>query len=98
MVDFRINWTLCTGDGKIRTITPVGSVSNRTTSARLENRDPDAVPPVPIYRRAFRYIGTCREKQRLPNTESERVYLIFMIHYKKELSNAGLLAANRRAC
>ena len=61
----------------------------------FRSENPDKSGPVPIYRRAFRYIGTCREKQRLPNTESERVYLIFMIHYKTELSNAGLLAAKR---
>ena len=45
MVDFRINWTLCTGkvrkprlpgNGKIRAITPVGAVSPRTASAQLE--------------------------------------------------------------
>ena len=35
MVDFRINWTLQigevrTGEGKIRAMTPVGAVSNRT--------------------------------------------------------------------
>ena len=41
IVKFRINWTLCTGAGKIRAITPVGGVSNRTASARPENRDPD---------------------------------------------------------
>ena len=34
IVKFRINWTLCTGDGKIWAIKPVGAVSNRTASAR----------------------------------------------------------------
>ena len=34
IVKFRINWTLCIGDGKIRAITPVGAVCNRTASAR----------------------------------------------------------------
>ena len=85
MVDFRINWTLLIGEvrkhrlsemEKIWVMTSVGAVSNRTASACPDSRDPDAVPPVPIYRGAFRYIGTCRDwKQRLPNTEGESVYL-----------------------
>ena len=36
MVKLRINWTLYTGDGKIRASPPVGGVSNRTASAQLE--------------------------------------------------------------
>ena len=36
IVDLRINETLCTGAGKIRAMTPVGAVSNRTASAQLE--------------------------------------------------------------
>ena len=36
LVDFRINWTLQIGEGKIRAMTPVGAVSNRTASAQLE--------------------------------------------------------------
>ncbi len=30
VVNFRITWTLCTGERKIRAITPVGAVCNRT--------------------------------------------------------------------
>ena len=33
--------TAPTSEGKIRAMTPVGAVSNRTASARSENRDPD---------------------------------------------------------
>ncbi len=36
IVKFRSNWTLYTGDGKIRAITLVGAVFNRTVSAQLE--------------------------------------------------------------
>ena len=36
LVDFRINWTLQIGEGKIRVMTPVGAVCNRTASAQLE--------------------------------------------------------------
>ena len=36
MVNFRITWTRCTGEGKIRAIAPVGAVKNRTASAQLQ--------------------------------------------------------------
>ena len=47
MVDFRINWTLCTGDGTIWAMTPVGAVCNRTESAQLKT-----LLAIPIYRGA----------------------------------------------
>ena len=47
LVDFRINWTLQIGEGKIRVMTPVGAVCNRTASAQLET-----LLAIPIYRGA----------------------------------------------
>ena len=47
MVDFRINWTLCTGEGTIWAMTPVGAVYPRTASAQLET-----LLAIPIYRGA----------------------------------------------
>ena len=41
----------------------------------FRSENPDLSGPAPMYRGAFRSIGTCREQQRLPNTGSESVYL-----------------------
>ena len=93
MVDFRINWTLQIGEvrkprlpgGKIRAMTPVGAVSNRTASACPDSRDPDAVPSIPINRNlsGLETLLAIPIYRGVPTKHgARRCLFIFIIHHK----------------